>query len=135
MALPASGPISGSQIAAEFGEAATNISTGGLADSASLSAPDAYSDFYGMSGQTWSAITTSKKSQTSSVNACTQTINWTRYTDGSPTSVAVGDKFALNSDGTGTVGSGWFRYGAGFTTKTYYLNDASSSEVTSTSVC
>jgi hypothetical protein len=32
MALPASGPISGSQISAELGTGATNISLGGMAD-------------------------------------------------------------------------------------------------------
>jgi hypothetical protein len=52
MALPASGPISGSQISAELGTGATNISLGGMADTASFSAPDAYSDFYGYGGLT-----------------------------------------------------------------------------------
>ena len=51
MALPASGPISGSQISAELGTSAANISLGGMADSASFSAPDAYSDFYGFSAR------------------------------------------------------------------------------------
>jgi hypothetical protein len=51
MALPSSGPISGSQISAELGTSAVNISLGGMADSASFSAPDAYSDFYGFSAR------------------------------------------------------------------------------------
>ncbi len=51
MALPSSGPISGSQISAELGTSIANISLGGMADSASFSAPDAYSDFYGFSSR------------------------------------------------------------------------------------
>lgn len=49
MALPDSGPISGSQIAAELELASTNISLEGMATSASFSAPYAYSDSYGYS--------------------------------------------------------------------------------------
>ena len=53
MALPSSGAISGSQIAAELELASTNISLKGMAESASFSAPYAYSDFYGYSQITW----------------------------------------------------------------------------------
>ncbi len=53
MALPSSGAISGSQIAAELELASTNISLKGMATSASFSAPYAYSDFYGYSQITW----------------------------------------------------------------------------------
>ena len=53
MALPSSGAISGSQIAAELELASTNISLEGMADSASFSSPYAYSDFYGYSQITW----------------------------------------------------------------------------------
>ena len=49
MALPNSGPISGSQIASELSVSSTNVSLAGMADTASFSAPDAYSDFYGYS--------------------------------------------------------------------------------------
>jgi len=52
MALPASGPLSSSQIATELGVPSTNISLGGMSDSASFSAPDAISDFYGYSAAT-----------------------------------------------------------------------------------
>jgi hypothetical protein len=53
MALPSSGAISGSQIAAELELASTNISLKGMATSASISAPYAYSDFYDYSQITW----------------------------------------------------------------------------------
>ena len=59
MALPSSGAISGSQIAAELELASTNISLEGMADSASFSSPHAYSDFYGYSQITWYYGTTS----------------------------------------------------------------------------
>lgn len=52
MALPSSGIISGSQIAAELGVASTNISLRGMGNTASLSVGTgtiAYSDFYGYS--------------------------------------------------------------------------------------
>tara|TARA_B110000503_G_scaffold100985_1_gene151007 strand:- start:390 stop:809 length:420 start_codon:yes stop_codon:yes gene_type:complete len=54
MALPASGPISGSQIATELDVEAVNISLGGMFASSSLSAtdPDAYSEFYGYKSRT-----------------------------------------------------------------------------------
>lgn len=52
MALPASGPLSSSQIATELGVPSTNISLGGMSDSASFAAPDAISDFYGYSAAT-----------------------------------------------------------------------------------
>ena len=49
MALPSSGPISGSQIATELDVGAVNLSLSGMFASSSLNAtdPDAYSEFYG----------------------------------------------------------------------------------------
>lgn len=49
MALPASGPISGSQIATELDVGATNLSLSGMIASSSISDtnPDQYSEFYG----------------------------------------------------------------------------------------
>jgi hypothetical protein len=49
MALPASGPISGSQIATELDVEAANISLSGMIASSSISDtnPDQYSEFYG----------------------------------------------------------------------------------------
>ena len=142
MALPASGPISGSQIATELGitgAAATNLSLGGLIASSSLSNtdPDAYSDFWGyFNSETWVSKTTSKKAQANKVDACNQSVNWTRYTTGtSSTTVSVGDKFAANSDGTGQVGSGYYKAGSGFATEWFLLDSSSPAEVTSKMAC
>jgi hypothetical protein len=49
MALPSSGPISGSQIATELSAASTNISLRSLSSTAGFSTPDAMSEFYGYS--------------------------------------------------------------------------------------
>ena len=49
MALPSSGPLSGSQIATELGAASTNISLRSLSSTAGFSIPDAISEFYSYS--------------------------------------------------------------------------------------
>tara|TARA_B100000780_G_scaffold28156_1_gene17857 strand:- start:359 stop:1141 length:783 start_codon:yes stop_codon:yes gene_type:complete len=135
MALPTSGPISGSQIAAEVGVSSTNISLGGMADSASFASPDAYSDFYGFSGLTFTSFQTSKKVSSSSSTACSQTVNFARFTSGNPSSVQVGDFIAANSNGTGTIPSGWIRTGTGFLTSAFFINSSSPAEVTSVTGC
>jgi hypothetical protein len=56
MALPASGPISGSQIATELG-LSSPYSLHNMSLSASFSTPDAMSDFYGYSAGTIVSIT------------------------------------------------------------------------------
>ena len=48
--LPSSGPISGSQISAAFNITGNNLSIRAAAAAASLSSPDAFSDFYGLGG-------------------------------------------------------------------------------------
>jgi len=47
MTLPLSGPISGSQIAAELDASSTNISLRSLSSTAGFTVPDAMSEFYG----------------------------------------------------------------------------------------
>jgi hypothetical protein len=110
MALPDSGPISGSQISAELGTASTNISLGGMADSASFSAPDAYSDFYGY-GSLTSYVASAF--QLSSKFICTQTQNVTFYHNGSNTWPSIGDTIYTNSGGT-TLGVGYSRVNFGY---------------------
>jgi len=109
MPLPSSGPISGSQISAELGTASTNISLGGMADSASFTAPDAYSDFYGYSNLT---SYTGGAFQTGTKFICNSTLNVTYYHDGSGNIPTVGDTIYTNSGGTTNVGAGYIKTNA-----------------------
>ncbi|MDB4300292.1 hypothetical protein N9923_00815 [bacterium] len=110
MALPSSGPISGSQISAELGTASTNISLGGMADSASFLEPNAYSDFYGYANLT-SFLASLFQSGTKFI--CGQTQNATFYHNGSNTWPGVGDTVYTNSGGT-TFGVGYSRVNFGY---------------------
>ena len=89
MALPASGPISGSQIGTELGISTGPYSLRNMSASASFSSPDAMSDFYGYSAGTIVDITlcdfisangvggvTVSATSTANVDT-TVTINWT----------------------------------------------------------
>tara|TARA_B110000211_G_scaffold12828_1_gene13438 strand:+ start:365 stop:787 length:423 start_codon:yes stop_codon:yes gene_type:complete len=111
MALPASGPISGSQIATELGitgAAATNLSLGGMISSSSLSNtnPDEYSEFYGYSNVTLTSFTGSA-SQGGSKFICNQSLNTSYWHDGSGVAFpGVGDTIYTNSGGTATIGGG-----------------------------
>ncbi len=113
MALPSSGPISGSQIATELGLTGllgTNLSLGGMVASSSLDIeqPYAYSDFYGYSHVT----TTSFLSSTARPkNGCgISTSNTTYYHDGSGAGPAVGDIVYSDAAGTTPVSGGQTRY-------------------------
>ena len=103
MALPSSGIISGSQISAELGTASTNISLGGMADSASFIAPDAYSDFYGYANLT---SYTGSAFQTGTKFICNTTLNVTYYHDGGGVLPTTGDTIYTNSGGTTVIGGG-----------------------------
>ena len=110
MALPASGPISGSQIAAELGItgiAASNLSLGGMISSSSLSNtnPDEYSEFYGYSHATLTSFTGSP-SQPKSKFICNQSLNTSYWHNGSSAYPTVGTTIYTNSGGTTTIGGG-----------------------------
>ena len=110
MALPASGPISGSQIATELGItglAATNLSLGGMISSSSLSNtnPDEYSEFYGYSNVTLTSFTGSA-SQGGSKFICNQSLNTSYWHNGSSAYPTVGTTIYTNSGGTATIGGG-----------------------------
>jgi len=132
MALPSSGPISGSQIATELGLTgilATNLSLGGMIDSSSLSStnPDQYSEFYGYSNVTLTSFLASAF-QSGTKFICTQTQNVTFYHDGSNTWPGVGDTIYTNSGGT-TPAVGYSRVNFG------YLLTNSSGVVTNQYLC
>ena len=112
MPLPSSGPISGSQISAALGTASTNISLGGMADSASVGTPfgDAYSDFYGYADLTQY---TGSSFQNGTKFICTQTINTSFWHDGAGIAPQVGDTVYTNAGGT-TPGVGYSRFGFGY---------------------
>jgi hypothetical protein len=110
MALPASGPISGSQIATELGISVffqTNLSLGGMISSSSLSNtnPDEYSEFYGYSNATITGFTGSA-SQGGAKRICDQSLN-TSYWHNSSFSAypTVGDTVYTNSGATITLGA------------------------------
>jgi hypothetical protein len=110
MALPTSGPISGSQIAAELGItgiAASNLSLGGMISSSSLSNtnPDEYSEFYGYSHATLTSFTGSP-SQGGSKFICNQSLNTSYWHNGSSAYPTVGTTIYTNSGGTTTIGGG-----------------------------
>ena len=111
MALPASGPISGSQIATELGitgVAASNLSLGGMISSSSLSNtnPDEYSEFYGYSHATLTGFTGSA-SQGGSKLICNQSENTAYWHNGSFSAYpTVGDTIYTNSGATATIGGG-----------------------------
>ena len=106
MALPSSGPISGSQIWEEVNGGTTDppppLSLGGMIASSSLSNtdPDQYSEFYGYSGAretTYGSSTTVGKP----AGACTTSgvISTLRYHNGSPGLPAVGDTMYTTATG------------------------------------
>jgi len=130
MPLPSLGPISGSQISAELGTASTNISLGGMADSASFTAPDAYSDFYGYSNLT---SYTGGAFQTGTKFICNSTLNVTYYHDGSGNIPTVGDTIYTNSGGTTVIGGGNAGYNR--TNQFGYVRTNSSGVVTNTYLC
>jgi len=130
MPLPSLGPISGSQISAELGTASTNISLGGMADSASFTAPDAYSDFYGYSNLT---SYTGGAFQTGTKFICNSTLNVTYYHDGSGNVPTVGDTIYTNSGGTTVIGGGNAGYNR--TNQFGYVRTNSSGVVTNTYLC
>ena len=103
MALPSSGPISGSQIWEEVNGSTTDpppqLSLGGMIASSSLSNtdPDAYSDFYGYGSLISFYLTVAGTLQKP---ACNQTCDNTAYHDGGSLLPTTGDTIYTNASGT-----------------------------------
>jgi len=120
MALPSSGPISSSQVAAEFELSSTNISLSNAGTQ--LSTPitagqpvELANDFYGQSGVTLTAFgysgTTSFEDASS---ACDEGgTSGTAYHDGSGTYPTANDNVYSDSSGTTALSDGFYRINAG----------------------
>ena len=113
MALPSSGPISGSQIWEEVNGSITDppppLSLGGMIESSSIANtnPDSYSEFYGYSGgreTTYGSSAVVGKP----AGACTTSgvINTLRYHNGSPGLPASGDTMYTSATGDNYLGAG-----------------------------
>ena len=151
MALPASGPISSSMIAAEFSSSQApsgpNISLGGLGTK--LSTPITYgnqvlmgSSFYGQSAgvavTSWTFKSDSGNTWDDVETACAAlseggASNTTLYHDGSGTFPADGDKIYTDNPGTITADAGVYAYVNGRTNFTFSAN--SSGVVSGTAQC
>ena len=118
MALPASGPISMSQVAAEFdSEVGANFSLS--ASAANLSEPIASNiflaaSFYGQSAFSGTAFDYNAESQETGAEACAlEELEDQAYHDngsgGGGTAPAAGDKVYTNSTGTIAVGNGIYK--------------------------
>lgn len=118
MALPSSGPISSSMIAAEFSSSQSpsgpNISLKGLASE--LSTPvtsDIFmgASFYGQSAFSGTAFSYNSEGQESGAEACgLETTEDTAYHNGTGTYPAAGDYVYTNSTGTAALGNGTYKY-------------------------
>ena len=135
MALPSSGPISGSQIATELGASSTNISLRGLSSTASFSSPDSYSEFYGYSARTpfYATSTTTKLPG----DVCGLYPVWLPYWhDGAGSTPVTGDHVYTNSSGTGYPSwIGWKGFSSSAGAVTYVSERISSGVITSAVIC
>ena len=135
MALPSSGPISMSQVAAEFdSEVGANMSLS--ASAANLSTPVAsniflaasfYGQSFGVAVTAWTFKSNDGETWEEVEQACTAmgeggTTNTTLYHDGSGTNPANGDTIYTNDPGTTTVGTGIYAYSEGRSNFTFITN-------------
>lgn len=137
MALPASGPISGSQIGTELGLSATNLSLGGMIASSSISNtnPDKYSEFYGYSNVTYTQNyrDTSIAKPQFGCNGETHTAVWHNGGSILPTN---GDTLYTNSAGSSTISAANWPIGFGFQSAiSRVCTTNSSGYITATYVC
>lgn len=144
MALPASGPISSSMIAAEFSASQApsgpNISLGGLGTK--LSTPITYgnqvlmgSSFYGQSAGVSVTEFTGGTLETNASNACrVEEPGNTYYFSGGGTEPSVGATVYTDDPGTTTLGAGSILF-VDSEFNRLALNIDSDGEITSTTAC
>lgn len=115
MALQSSGQITLDDIRTELGLSQSNVSLGDMSDDAGFSAPDQMSDFYGYSDTpTLVSFSSSKNPSTTTVSACSASVSWTYYHDGSAGLPQSGDTVYTSSAGTTTVSNGYRRTAFGY---------------------
>lgn len=108
MALPTTGPLSLNDIRIEIGASSTNVSLGGMSDTAGFSAPDAITDFYGFSSGLNVIYITALTSRNATGMCGTSTSVTAFYHDGASAMPIVGD--TIYSDSSGTTPLTWFSY-------------------------
>ena len=119
MALPASGPISSSQVATEFSVSQTNISLSNLGTQ--LSTPitvgqpvNLATSFYGQSSSTCTAFSCAESPSKEGVEgACEQDPESTYYHNGDGTYPVAGDNVFSNSSCTVPLDDGAYKIGSG----------------------
>ena len=108
MALPASGPISGSQIATEVDVETFNISLSGMYNTSSLTTKStnfAYSNFYGYAHVTLTAFTVTSTTAKFSDDVCNIATSITYYHDGDFDTPGNGN--IVYTDSAGTTFAQW----------------------------
>ncbi len=98
--------------------------------------PYKFSDWYGYDKDC--TTTTSFSSGSGQADAkfiCTQTVNTTKYHDGSGLNPTTGDTVYENAAGTTTTGNGYYTVGSGTNILGYYRITGGSGVVASTGIC
>jgi hypothetical protein len=121
MALPASGPISSSQVATEFSVSQTNISLSNLGTQLATpisagSEVELATDFYGQSGVTLTSFGMQDPTEPagSAASACSEGgTGGTGYHDGSGTYPVANDNVYSDSSGTTALSDGFYRIDSG----------------------
>jgi len=147
MALPASGPISMSQVAAEFdSEVGTNFSLS--ASAANLSTPVASNiflaaSFYGQSAFSGTSFTNVENGSNAASfedaeSACSAApepqYTATRYHDGTGTTPVNGDKVYKTNSTSDPIGNGYFAFNAGRSNFSYEVTGGTGT-VSNRTVC
>ena len=98
--------------------------------------PYKFSDWYGYDKDcTTTASFSSGSGQADAKFICTQTVNTTKYHDGSGFNPTTGDTVYDNAAGTTTTGNGYYTVGSGSNILGYYRITGGSGVVASVGIC